>query len=79
MYISVDLVCGFRVLLAGDFNTKVSENVMDILLYHDDLNNLAEEKICFKNVNNHSIINLLLTNNSLVFENTTKRLKGYTK
>lgn len=61
MCISVVLVCGFRVLLAGGFNTKVSENVMDILLYHDDLKNLAEEKTCFKNVNNHSIINHLLT------------------
>ena len=71
-------------LLAGDSNREVSENVMGIFLYQHDLTNLVEDKTCFKNANNPTTgtriittittINnpdLFWTNNSSVFQDTT--------
>ena len=62
-------------LLVGDFNTEVSD-VLSIFLYQHDLENLAKDKTCFKNANNPSTIDLFLTNNSLVFQNTTTTFAG---
>ena len=41
-----------------------------------DLENLTKEKTCFKNANNPSTIDFFLTNNSLVFQNTTTTFTG---
>ena len=62
-------------LLVGDFNTDVSD-VLSIFLYQNDLENLAEDKICVKNANNPSTIDLFLTNNFLAFQNTTTTFTG---
>lgn len=60
-----------RVSLAGDFNTEISEYVMGICLYHQDLTNFVKDKSCFKNASNPSNIDLFFANNSLAFQNTT--------
>ena len=52
------------VLLAGDFDTGILENVMGIFLYQHDLGNLGKDKNCFNNVNNPSTFDLFLTNDS---------------
>ena len=59
-----------KTLLAGDFNTEVSD-VLSIFLYQHDLENLVKDKTCFKNANNPSTIDHFFTNNSLAFQNTT--------
>ena len=62
-------------LLVGDFNTEVSD-VLSIFLHQHDLENLAKDKICFKNANNPTTIDLFLTNNSLVLQNTATSFIG---
>ena len=62
-------------LLVGDFNTEVSD-VLSIFFHQHDLENLAKDKICFKNANNPTTIDLFLTNNSLVLQNTTTSFIG---
>ena len=52
-----------KVLLLGDFNTEISES----FLYTPELCNLVKEKTCFKNMQNPSCIDLLLTNNVYAF------------
>ena len=64
-----------RKLLIGDFNTQVSD-ILTTFLYQHDLENLAKDKTCFKNVKNPSSIDLLLTSNSLAFQNTTATFTG---
>ena len=73
---AVDLYSHYdKTLLAGDFNTEVSD-VSSIFLYQHDLENLVKDKTCFKNANNASTIDLFFTNNSLAFQNTTTTFTG---
>ena len=58
-------------LLVGDFKTKVSD-FLSTFLYKHDLENLAKDKTCIKNANNH----LFWLNNSLTFQNTTTTFTG---
>ena len=58
-------------LLIGDFNTEISEPRIDSFIYEHDLHNLVKEKTCFKSVENPSCIDLILTNNTIAFQNTT--------
>ena len=44
-------------LLVGDFTTEISD-VLSIFLYQHDLENLVQDKTCFKNANNPSTIDL---------------------
>ena len=41
-------------LLVGDFDTKISDNILRSFLYQHGLKNLFKDKTCFKNVNNPS-------------------------
>ena len=59
-----------------DFNTKVTDTVSSNFLYQHDFENYAKEKICFKNVNNLSTIDLFLFGFFLAFENTTATFTG---
>ena len=56
-----------KVLLVGDFNTEISEQRIESFLYTHELCNLIKEKTCFKNMQNPSCIDLLLTNNVYSF------------
>ena len=44
--------------------------LLSIFVYQHDLENLVKNKTCFKNANNLSTIDLILTNSSLAFQNT---------
>ena len=59
-----------KVLLVGDFNTEISEQRIESFLYMHELCNLVKEKTCFKNMQNPSCIDLLLTNNVYAFQQT---------
>ena len=63
-------------LLVGDFNTEVAEDVLSTLLYQHDLENFVKDKTCFKNANNPSTIDLVLTNNSLAFQKAMTTFTG---
>ena len=65
-----------KVLLVGDFNTEITEHYMESFLYEHELSNLVKEKTCFKNMQNPSCIDLLLTNNSYAFQQTTTVCSG---
>ena len=49
---------------------------MESFLYEHDLSNLVKEKTCFKNMQNPSCIDLLLTNNSCAFQQNTALCSG---
>ena len=65
-----------KVLLVGDFKIEITEHYIDSFLYEHELSNLVKEKTCFKNMQNPSCIDLLLTNNSRAFQQTTAVCSG---
>ena len=65
-----------NVLLVGDFNTEITEYYIESFLYKHELSNLVKEKTCFENMQNPSCIDLLLTNNSCTFQQTTTFCSG---
>ena len=56
-------------LLLGDFNSEMSESVMIDFCAIYNLINLIKEPTCFKNVENPSTIDLILTNRGRRFQN----------
>ena len=54
-------------VLAGDFNTQERERLFDTVLYHHELHSINKNSICYKNPNNPSNTDLILTNCSKVF------------
>ena len=50
---------------------ETTEHYTESFLYEQELSNLVKEKTCFKNIQNPSCIDLLLTNNSYAFQQTT--------
>ena len=65
-----------KVLLVGDFNTEITEHYIESFLYEHELSNLVKEKTCFRNMQNPSFIDLLLTNNSYAFQQTMTVCSG---
>ena len=63
-------------MLVGDFNTEITGHYIESLFYEHELSNLVKEKTCFKNIQNPSCIDLLLTNNSYPFQQTTTVCSG---
>ena len=60
-----------KFILAGDFNTEVSETKMEHFLGTYGLSSLIQEKTCFKSLKNPSCIDLFLTNSRNSFKNST--------
>ena len=60
-----------NILLIGDFNEKESEPNTLQFLENYNLKNLVKEPTCYKNPQNPSCIDLILTNKSNNFKNTT--------
>ena len=61
-----------NIILIGDFNSEMNEDAMNVFCATYNLNfNLVKEPICFKNVDNPSCIDLILTNKPLYFQMTT--------
>ena len=65
-----------KVLLVEDFNTEITEHYIECFLYKHELRNLVKEKTCFKNMQNPSCVDLLLTNSSCAFQQTTTVCSG---
>ena len=55
----------------GDFNSEMHEDAMNVFCATYNLKNLVKEPTCFKNADNPSCIDLILTNKPLYFQMTT--------
>ena len=60
-----------NLLLLGDFNSEMSEEHMKEFCETYNLSNLITDPTCFKSINNPSCIDVMLTNRSSCFENST--------
>ena len=58
-------------LLLGDFNSEMCEEHMKEFCETYNLTNLITDPTCFKSINNPSCIDVMLTNRSTCFENST--------
>ena len=59
-----------NIILVGDFNAETSEDDMKLFCTSYNLKNLVKKPACFKNIDNPSCIDLILTNKPLSFPNT---------
>ena len=59
-----------NIFILGDFNASVSENDMKDFCEMYDLENLTSGPTCFKNANNPSSIDVMLTNRKTSFQNS---------
>ena len=59
-----------NILIIGDFNSTMFDMSMKDFCELYDLENLIKESTCFKNANNPSSIDVLLTNSANSFENS---------
>ena len=68
----LDTYSGYeKILLAGDLNIDIKEEVLEEFLFEQNLKNLVKSPTCYKNIENPSCIDLFLTNSSLSFQHTT--------
>ena len=65
-----------RVALAGDFNTHVGENSFDAFLYQYNLTSINRYPMCYKNPNNPSCKDHILTNSPKSFFKTETVFTG---
>ena len=66
-----------RVALAGDFNAQVGEKSFDAFLYQHELTPINRYTTCYKNHNNPSCIDHILTNSPKSFLKQKLFLQGY--
>ena len=65
-----------NILLVGDFNAEIGETCLDTFLYQHQLKNVNKELICYKNSENPSWIDFILTNNPRSFSKTSSLFTG---
>ena len=58
-------------ILLGDFNVEVKEKDISDFMSTYNLKSLLKQKICFKNPDNPSCINLILTNSPRSFRDSS--------
>ena len=58
------------------FNTKIGETCLDTLLYQHELRNVNKELTCYKNSENPSCTDFILTNNPRSFFKTSTFFTG---
>ena len=69
---ALDIYCSCeKIVLAGDFNTQERERLLDTFLYQHELHSIKRNPTCYKNPNNPSNIDLILTNCSSFFKTDT--------
>ena len=54
-------------MVLADFNAQERERLFDTVLYQHELHSINKNSICYKNPNNLSNTDLILTNCSKVF------------
>ena len=57
-------------IIVGDFNTEVTQTSMKVFCDSYEFKNLIKDATCYKNPENPSCIDLILTNNPNSFQNS---------
>ena len=65
-----------KFLLAGDFNTEESNEILEDFIFEHNIKNLVKEPTCFKSLTNPSCIDIFLTNSPSSFQNTSTIVTG---
>ena len=65
-----------NVLLIGDFNAQIKETYLDTFLYQHEVANINEEPTCYKNSENPSFIDFILSNRPKGFFKTKTVFTG---
>ena len=65
-----------KVVLDGDFNAKIGKTCLDNFLFQHDLQSINKGPTCFKNAQNPSCINFILTNRPGSFFETVTLFTG---
>ena len=65
-----------NVFLVGDFNAQIGETCLDTFLCQHELKNVNKEPTCYKNSENPSYIDFILTNNPGSFFKTSTLFTG---
>ena len=65
-----------KFLLAGDFNVKEEDDILEEFMEDYHAKNLVKEPTCFKNPDNPSCIDLFITNSYRSFQKTTTLSTG---
>ena len=60
-----------HLILIGDFNSEMQEDIMSVFCTTYNLKNLVKEPTCFKNTKTPTCIDLILTNKPSYFQTTT--------
>ena len=60
-----------NIILIGDYNSEMYEDAMSGFCSTYNLKNLVNNPTCFKNIDNPSCIDLILTNKPRCFQNTS--------
>ena len=60
-----------NIIIVGDFNTEIDENSMNAFCERYSVSSLIKEPTFYKNPTNHSCINLILTNSTRSFQNSS--------
>ena len=60
-----------KYMLIGDFNAEDSEPCLGNFLFEHNAKNIVKDHTCFKSVENPSCIDLVITNSTSSFQNTT--------
>ena len=65
-----------NILLIGDFNAQIGETHLDTFLYQHELANINKEPTCYKNSENPSCIDFILSNRPKSFFKTNTVFTG---
>ena len=60
-----------NIIMLGDFNSEMCEDAMQVFYSTYSFNSLVKDPTCFKSSSNPSCIDLILTNKSRCFQNTS--------
>ena len=65
---ALDIYCSYeKIVLTGDFNAQERQRLLDSFLYQHELYCINKNPTCYKNTNNPSNLDLILTNCSKTF------------
>ena len=65
-----------NILLVGDFDAQIGQTCLDTFLHQHELKNVKKEPTCYKNSENPSCIDFILTNNPRSFFKTSTLFTG---
>ena len=65
------IICPYDIIILGNLNSEMSEDAMGDFCGMYNFKNLVKKPTCYKNLDNPSYIDLILTNRQNLFQDTT--------